>query len=165
MALQSSGQIKLSEIATEFGGSAPHSLSEYYGDGNAPSSGEIQLAADFYGTSSSLAIGTVNVGSRAIKSGTNQYGFSQGTTTGGTSFGSLSSQAISGTSVQIYGIYTQAGFDQHFLIGFSSAFTGWTSISINNGANVFNRTSSNTTNNRDFRFPGGYPTPSSFVLS
>jgi len=31
MALQSSGQIKLSEIAEEHGGSAPHSLSEYYG--------------------------------------------------------------------------------------------------------------------------------------
>ena len=51
MALQSSGQIKLSEIATEFGGSAPHSLSEYHNKGNAPASGEIQLAADFYGTS------------------------------------------------------------------------------------------------------------------
>ena len=50
MALQSSGQISLSQIAAEFGGSAPHSLSEYYGDGNAPGSGEIQLAAYFYGT-------------------------------------------------------------------------------------------------------------------
>lgn len=53
MALQGSGQIKLSEIATEFGGSAPHRLSEYYGAASGvPSSGEIQLAADFYGTSS-----------------------------------------------------------------------------------------------------------------
>jgi hypothetical protein len=52
MALQSSGQITLSEIATEFGGSAPHALSEYYDKGNAPASGEIELATDFYGTSS-----------------------------------------------------------------------------------------------------------------
>ncbi len=51
MALQSSGQIKLSEIAAEFGGSEPHALSEYHDKGNAPASGEIQLAADFYGTS------------------------------------------------------------------------------------------------------------------
>ena len=29
MALQSSGPIALSEIAAEFGGSAPHALSEY----------------------------------------------------------------------------------------------------------------------------------------
>lgn len=50
--MQSSGQIKLSEIATEFGGSAPHALSEYYdADTGVPASGEIQLAADFYGTS------------------------------------------------------------------------------------------------------------------
>jgi hypothetical protein len=52
MALQSSGQISLSNIQSEFGGSNPISLSEYYGKGNAPASGEIQLAADFYGTSS-----------------------------------------------------------------------------------------------------------------
>ena len=53
MALQSSGQIKLSEIAAEFDGTVPHALSEYYDLGNAPASGEIQLAADFYGTSNS----------------------------------------------------------------------------------------------------------------
>lgn len=51
MALQSSGQITLGEIAAEYGGSAPHALSEYHDKGNAPASGEIQIAADFYGTS------------------------------------------------------------------------------------------------------------------
>jgi len=52
MALQASGTIKLSEIQTEFGGSNPISLSEYYGaDTGVPASGTIQLAADFYGTS------------------------------------------------------------------------------------------------------------------
>ena len=51
MALQGSGQIKLSEIAAEYGGSEPHALSEYHGSGNASSSGEIELATDFYGTS------------------------------------------------------------------------------------------------------------------
>ena len=40
----------MNDVATEFGGSQPHQLSEYYSTGNAPSSGEIQLAADFYGT-------------------------------------------------------------------------------------------------------------------
>ena len=59
MAIESSGAISLGttagtnrSVSAEFGGTAPHSLSEYYGDGNAPASGEIQLAADFYGTSS-----------------------------------------------------------------------------------------------------------------
>ena len=49
MALQSSGQISLSDIASEFGGSTPHSLSEYYGKGGVTSSGQISLS-DFYGT-------------------------------------------------------------------------------------------------------------------
>jgi len=50
MALPSSGPISLLDIQNEFGGSAPISLSEYYGKGNAPNSGAIDLANDFYGT-------------------------------------------------------------------------------------------------------------------
>ena len=51
MTMQSSGQITLSEIAAEFGGSAPHSLSEYYdADTGVPASGVISFS-DFYGTS------------------------------------------------------------------------------------------------------------------
>ena len=56
MPIVSSGQVSLSAIAAEFGGSAPHQLSEYHGKGNAPSSGEIQLAADFYGTANTYDI-------------------------------------------------------------------------------------------------------------
>ena len=53
MGLQSSGSISLNNIAGEFGGSAPHSLSEYYGVASGvPASGAISLA-NFYGTSSS----------------------------------------------------------------------------------------------------------------
>ena len=49
MALQSSGQISLLNIASEFGGISPHSLSEYYGvDAGIPSSGQISIG-DFYG--------------------------------------------------------------------------------------------------------------------
>lgn len=58
MTLPASGSISLSQIATEFGGAAPHSLSEYYRGGanvpNAPpnlaipTSGTIKLT-DFYG--------------------------------------------------------------------------------------------------------------------
>lgn len=55
MALQSSGAISLGDIAGEFGGSAPHSLSEYYGAASGiPASGAIDLS-DFYGKSSSFA--------------------------------------------------------------------------------------------------------------
>ena len=56
MALQSSGAISLNDIATEFGGSTPHSLSEYYRDGglvtsnntSVPTSGTISIG-NFYG--------------------------------------------------------------------------------------------------------------------
>jgi len=46
------GSVSLGDIQTEYGGSNPIGLSEYYGKGNAPASGEIQLWADFQGTSS-----------------------------------------------------------------------------------------------------------------
>ena len=54
MAITGSGEIQLTDIYDEFTGthsSQEIQLSDYHGSGNAPSSGEIQLAADFYGTS------------------------------------------------------------------------------------------------------------------
>ncbi len=63
MPLQSSGSISLSQIASEFGDSQPHSLSEFYAGGsagvtsggapNVPSSGEISFD-DFYGASNQV---------------------------------------------------------------------------------------------------------------
>lgn len=63
MALQSSGAISLSDLQTEFGGSNPISLSEYYRGGayvpdtptnsGVPTSGAISLS-DFYGAADSL---------------------------------------------------------------------------------------------------------------
>lgn len=56
MALQTSGAISLNDIATEFGGSTPHSINEYYGVASGvPSSGTISFD-DFYGTSNSVSI-------------------------------------------------------------------------------------------------------------
>lgn len=58
MALQNSGPISILDLVTEFGGSAPHSLNEYYRGGglvpdipannNVPTSGTIGLS-NFYG--------------------------------------------------------------------------------------------------------------------
>ena len=51
MGLQSSGSISLSDIAGEFGGSTPHSLSEYYDAASGiPASGQISFSS-FYGAS------------------------------------------------------------------------------------------------------------------
>lgn len=53
MTLQSSGAISLSDVQTEFTGSNPISISEYYGVGTVPASGTISLN-DFYGTSNEV---------------------------------------------------------------------------------------------------------------
>jgi|LWDU01.1.fsa_nt_gi hypothetical protein len=50
MTLQTSGAISLANIQTEFGGSNPISLSEYYGKGGVTGSGQISIG-NFYGTS------------------------------------------------------------------------------------------------------------------
>ena len=51
MPLPSSGPLRISDIPVEFGGSAPHSLSEYYGvAAGIPTSGTIRIS-NFYGAS------------------------------------------------------------------------------------------------------------------
>ena len=65
MALQSSGSISLSQIASEFGDSQPHSLSEFYAGGsagvtsggapNVPSSGQISFD-DFYSAANQITV-------------------------------------------------------------------------------------------------------------
>ncbi len=50
MALQSSGTISLTQVATEFGGTAPHQMSEYFGvDAGVPASGSAIGLGNFYG--------------------------------------------------------------------------------------------------------------------
>jgi len=56
MALQTSGAISLLNIANEFGGAAPHSISEYRGVDGTPASGAISFS-NFYGKSAYTAIG------------------------------------------------------------------------------------------------------------
>jgi hypothetical protein len=100
MALPSSGAISLSQIAAEFGGSAPHNITEYYRGGtyvpnaapnlSVPTSGAIKLT-DFYGAAAVAAVdlfgdeifasgstlascipryGLTNLGAETTKSGT-----------------------------------------------------------------------------------------------
>ena len=59
MALQTTGQITLKDIATEFSDTAPHSLKEFYSAAaTIPASGEITLK-DFYGVSSQILLENV----------------------------------------------------------------------------------------------------------
>jgi hypothetical protein len=61
MAVTGSGQISIQDIANEFGGSVPHALSEYYGKGGTPGSGQLKIS-DFYGTSNTLTVAVIVVG-------------------------------------------------------------------------------------------------------
>lgn len=113
MALQGSGQISLGDIATEFGGSQPHALSEYYGKGNAAGSGQIRLANDFYGTSNFsytyLANGGIgSVGPSSFNFGTKSFGTADASriivVVGNTSYGTsgVSSVSIGGSNGTIH---------------------------------------------------------------
>jgi len=85
MALQSSGQITIANIVTEFGGTAPHNLTEYYrggayvpngpaGNASIPTSGQISLTNFYGGVSSTTITVTQAIGSAA---GTTFYGYCQ----------------------------------------------------------------------------------------
>ncbi len=87
MTLQSSGAISLANIAAEFGGSAPHSLSEYYGAASGiPSSGTISFN-QFYGKSAAIDIAWMLAagGGGGNSGGGGAGGFRSGTRNGMTS--------------------------------------------------------------------------------
>jgi hypothetical protein len=103
MAIQDSGQIKISDIVAEFGGTAPHGMTEYYRNGdnvpgnntNVPESGQISLT-NFYSavneiqqtyssTTTNLNLATVfggNWGSTVPKRVTINSGVTIGATSG-----------------------------------------------------------------------------------
>ena len=108
MALQSSGAISLANIAAEFGGSTPHSLSEYYGAASGvPGSGTISFS-NFYGTSSVVTVTRSSNGTNidlASEFGSNwaanvakAYNINSGVTLGGSGNAALSvSSGMGGT--------------------------------------------------------------------
>ena len=136
MALQSSGAISLSQIQSEWGGSNPISLSEYYlgslptgrtNYGSIPSSGEIQMS-DFYGTNSAVAnwTTTVTIGSfQIIKSFI--YGYSNLTI----SYGALSDSTIDTYGNRAVRTLSWSGTVFTFVTA-SAPNSGWTRIKVHN---------------------------------
>jgi hypothetical protein len=155
MPLTGSGQISLSDIAEEFEGSAPHALSEYYNKGNAPSSGEIQLAADFYGTSNVLDGSTsalANVSAAAIKTAT-------GTTTNGLYW-------IAPSGITAFQVYCNMNIDGGIMLlmklnsgssGLGENSSHWTSNSLLNDGTP------NTTVNGDYKYQSARDIPISNI--
>jgi hypothetical protein len=163
MALQSSGQIKLSEIAAEFGGSAPHALSEYYGAASGvPASGQIKLGADFYGTSNSLSLSTtITTARQELKTAAGNDGFisSSGRTVGTTNdnangttttIGSIGNNNITNGGIveAFYENYNVGTVEFNFEM--STASTSWTKITLTNPAATYNRTDATTSDNQLF---------------
>ena len=113
MAIQTSGAITLSDIQTEFGGSNPVSLSEYYAGGSyvpsgtsgtngaVPTSGEIEVS-DFYGTQSGITV-TVTEGSSPNDSLHTGYGFNKqyalNNSYAGYAYGSVSPTTYDGATI------------------------------------------------------------------
>lgn len=169
MALQSSGQISLSDIATEFGGSAPHALSEYYNKGNAPSSGEIELATDFYGTSNATTLTTtMTVGYQQHKvamdnrgfmsTASRRHGVVMANNVANAAIGSLGNNTTSTGSV-VEGAHLRSGQNangtinlnvSNFMLELSAASTSWTSVTVN--TTTLSRTGASTSDNQFFEW-------------
>jgi len=144
MALQSSGAISLADIQTEFGGTNPISLSEYYSKGNAPASGEIQLAADFYGTSNTISLNLATHGT-----GTNSASISIGTArstrmvhlSGYTSNGvRISSGTIGGVTATVLNLpnLSGSGFNANTWQAYAKVPTGTTAtVSMNTAVTYY----------------------------
>lgn len=139
MALQSSGAITLAQIAAEFGGAAPHAISEYYRGGiyvpdtaaniAIPTSGQIKLS-DFYGAQAAFVV-TVTEGSASPGGNQHYKGFALANKVwnsfsnnfiSGSAFGSRSPTTYNGSTVQgIYENQDDSGGNWYFVVVLSGA--------------------------------------------
>ena len=148
MAVTSSAPISITDLVTEFGGSAPHSLTEYYRGGSLvpsgpaannsiPTSGAISLT-NFFGAVKETSTDnyTINIASRNIGFFL-AYGFAS--TASGFPFGAISANTIGfdGFNVTIEGVYWTAS-KIFFRASTNPGNSGWTSMTI--GSTTFNRT-------------------------
>ena len=146
MAVTSSAPISITNLVTEFGGSAPHALTEYYRGGSlvpnvtannsVPASGAISLT-DFFGATATsgtddrtITIGSANIGFFLA------YGF--GSAASGFDFGAISANTIgfSGFNVTIESVYFTAS-SIFFRASTNPGNSGWTSMTI--GSTTLNR--------------------------
>jgi hypothetical protein len=136
MALQTSGAISLNDIQTEFGGSNPISISEYYGAAaGIPASGVISIG-DFYGASAVtyLDYQTVTVGFAPGGQYTPAvYGYSTFSSIGSISDGT--SDLYGGaTIIELY----QSDFNAlYFEVSGNQSNSGWSTMTVS--GQTFNR--------------------------
>ena len=152
MALPSSGTISINDIATEFGGTVPHSLSEYYRGGglvpniaansSVPTSGTISIS-NFYGAQNALWVTTMTAGQVIIP---DPFGPTITVTGYDTLF--FPTGSLSDTTVDFYGGATCTGLfvsdsggaaSLYFYVAGSQSNSGWTTMTIG-GYGSLNRT-------------------------
>jgi len=147
MAVTSSEPISITDLVTEFGGSTPHSLTEYYRNGglvptnstngSVPTSGNPISLTNFFGTT---ATSGTNDRTLTIESGNigffTAFGFENVITSG---FGAISDSSIafSGFNVTIEAVYWTVN-KIFFRASTNPGNSGWTSMTV--GSTVFNRT-------------------------
>ena len=150
MAVTSSAPISITDLVTEFGGSAPHSLTEYYRGGSlvpnvtannsVPTSGAISLT-DFFGATATSGTDdrTLTIDSGSTGGFGVAYGFASAAASVGSGFGSISSNTIgfSGFNVTIEGVYWQLN-RIYFRASTNPGNSGWASMTV--GSTTFNRT-------------------------
>ena len=153
MTLQTSGAISLANIAAEFGGSTPHSLSEYYGAASGiPNSGTISFN-QFYGKSNGYSA-TMTVGSHTVTDqyvSSQSYGYNNGSRSpvfNGTNFGSMTSintnAVISGSQLVHLAWINLTNVIRLILEDSQSVSnSGWSTL--NWGGNTYSRTSATYT--------------------
>jgi len=165
MAVTSSAPIDIGDLVTEFGGDAPHSLTEYYRGGSlvpnitanngVPTSGAISLT-DFFGATDTQTTGdyTITIGSSFIGLGVTVHGFDAYGQAG--SFGSISTNTIGfdGFNVTIGGVYESQYNQLTFYVTSHVDNSGWISMTV--GGTAFNRTDASYLQGNDSFFGGNF---------
>ena len=164
MAVTSSAPIDIGDLVTEFGGDAPHSLTEYYRGGSlvpnitanngVPTSGAISLT-DFFGATDTQTTGdyTITISSSIIGLGISVTGFDANGQV--SSFGSISTNTIafSGFDVTIGGVYATSS-QLRFYVTSHVDNSGWISMTL--GGTTYNRTDASYSQANSSSFGGNY---------
>jgi len=146
MAVTSSAPISITDLVTEFGGSAPHSLTEYYRGGslvpnnsanqNVPTSGAISLT-NFYGATNTITTDnyTLTTGIGFYGLGLTAYGFNS---LDFSVYGSITPATIGFTGFNVTVRSVSVAGTLRFRVSGSVGNSGWTSMTV--GGVTYNRT-------------------------
>lgn len=147
MVLPSSGAISYSQMQTEFGGSNPISMTEYYGKGTLPSSGTIK-ASNFHGQSAGIIINynvTTVAGQPLAYGAGNAYCYYN--------IGSFPTNIIGSNGARVDGLirqYRAATSKWELVIFVSNPLPAFKMTNVSNGAVVYSSALTYTSNSNSY---------------